>query len=283
MKSPFLSFLFLIPLLLTSCDPTQPTEVISLNRNGELHDVATLSSNSQVADYVRHTNSEEVLSMLENDESFIFYVGHSGCSACQAFKPNLLRYINETKVLVHYLTFDSLDDPDYEQYAEIWNAYQDIFLASIEFPYFMVFQDSSHYARGATSKMTAQTYEPFLNMMNILVKVNSIISIATFQTADYYLNNTSEAVFFFYDRQYDDAAKIYNNLIFPAASQSEKTLYLVDVRAFSLEDGVLLRETFNLGETIVPVAQRFLAGEYQESHHFGIDANMDQDFIVNYL
>jgi len=280
MKMKALLLFLIIPFALSSCGHN-PTRLLSLLQNGDLADVPAPAVGSSVSAYTRHTDSAEILGLISHGEPFLFYVGSDECSACLAFKPHLLRYIHETKTLVYYL--DPYVNADYEEYADIWGAYQDVFLANLEIPYLMAIEDSEHFAKGATTKMTALTYEPFLNMMNGLVGANSIRSIATFASAEHYVDDFAQSLFFFYDRTDDEAARIYGNYIFPAAEKSATPLYLVDISSLEEADVVLLKEKFDLGDTIGPIAQYYEGGELVEPHLFGLDEVMDVAFLDQHL
>lgn len=280
MKFKHLSVFLLTPLLLSSCGH-RPSDIIRIEKNGELYQMTEPVVGSNYDNYLRHTNSEEILSLLDNNEPFIFYVLAETCSSCLAFKPNLLRYVYETSALVYYLNASNNDD--YLEYSKIWQQYQDIFIANLEVPYLLIFETNSTYAKGAVSKMTASTYSPFETMMNQLVRVSNMYSLATYQSVMHHLNEDDDVLYFLYDRNNERARNIYVNKIFPKARDSEKSIKIVDLYRFSEEDGISLRETFELGETIAPAAYYYVDGQFEEAHLFGLDDVSDQQFLDSYL
>ena len=279
MKIKVWSFLLAIPFILSSCG-TNPKGLVYIAQNGDIYNVAEPSVADETINYVRPTDSIEVLSLIDNNESFILYVAAEGCSGCRAFKPNLLRYIYETKALVYYL--NASDNDDYLEYSKIWQKYQDMFMANLEVPYLMIIENENSYAKGAVSKMTADTYAPFANMMNLLVKVTNITSLKSYESANHYLQDDS-SLYFFYDRTDEEAIDIYSQSIFPLAKESETNLHVVDFSTFDEISLDILRETFSLGETIGPVAQYYENGLLVEAQLFGIDETSDSTFLETYF
>ncbi len=275
-----MALLVILPLLLSACG-NRPNGPVSIAQNGSLYDVGEPQTDSEISDYVRHTNSEEILSYLGNSEPFILYVGMPGCLGCNMFKPNLLQYVNQTKALVHYLNY--ANSGDRLEYSKIWVDYRDIFMADIEVPYLMIIENAKSYAKGAVSKMTAATADPFLNMMNSLVKVSKVNSHVEYDSANYYLNNNQEGLYFFYDRNDEDAQEIYSSLIWPRASLSEKHIQVVDYANFNDLEKMALCETFSLDEDIGPIAKYYRDGTVVGANFFGIDENVDQQFLDAYL
>lgn len=274
------SLLVLIPLLLSSCG-NRPRGLVLISQNGSLYDIQEPTATSELSDYVRHTDSPEILSYLQNDEPFVLYVGMAGCLGCNMFKPNLQRYVYETQALIHYLNVG--DNDDYLEYSKIWTGYQDIFMADLEVPYLMIVESSEAYVKGAVSKMTATTDEPFINMMNSLVDVANVASHIQNDSATNYLASSEEGLFFFYDREDEDALEIYRTLIWPYAAKSERSLQVVDYTNFTEEELIILRATFSLGEDIGPIAKYYEGEAMIEAHYFGIDEASDRQFLEAYL
>lgn len=266
----------LLPLLLTSCSSAP----VSMAINGDLIDLDAPTTGSFLSDYARHVDSEIVLAQMNNDEPFVLYVGSSSCSHCLEFKPNLLRYIYENKVLVEYLDVGAGED--YEEYAKIWKAYPDIFEASLQVPNLLIIENHTSYKKGASSKMTAATYTPFENMMNQLIKISNVTSVTTYQSAAYYLDEPS-ALYFFYDRSNDESRSIYIDQIWTRARNSQKNMYLVDIDLLSLSDKENLQATFELSDLVQPIAKYYEDGQFKEAHRFGIDDASDISFLDRYL
>lgn len=280
MKIKSLVWLVLAPLILSACG-NNPDGPVRVPQNGDLFGVDEPVVADETSEYVRHTDSVEILSMLDNSEPFILYVGAEGCSACRAFKPNLLRYVYETKALVYYL--NAYNNDDYNEYSKIWYKYQDIFMAGLETPYLMVVENSESYAKGAVSKMTADTYSPFANMMNQLVKVTNVNSLVNYASAEHYLSSEETSLYFFYNRDDQEVQDIYLNKVLPVAQESKNVLNVVDFINFDETSLDSLQATFGLGETIGPVAQYYENGVLSEAHLFGLDDTADQTFLETYL
>ena len=274
-------FLLILSLLLSSCG-NRPDGPVPISQNANLYDVEEPAVGNDITNFVRHTDSKEILSMLDNSEPFVLYVGMQGCYGCNLFKPNLINYVYHSKALVHYLNVGNTTDKI--EYSKIWSDYRDIFMADLEVPYLMVVEDSKAYAKGSVSKMTATTNEPFLNMMNSLVKVTNVNSHIEYESAnDYYINNENSFCFF-YDRNDEDAQDIYRSLIWPYASVSNNLLQVIDYTNFESEQLDLLRQTFSLGDNdIGPIGKYYHNGEVVESHFFGFDENLDKTFLDTYL
>lgn len=207
------------------------------------------NSQSELTEYVHHTNSEEVLYLLDNNESFLFYVGLDNCSGCQLFKPNLIQYVQETKALIYYLNAGISED--YLAYADIWYKYQNIFEPNLEVPYLLFIKNQTTFQKGAVSKMTSANYQTFLTMMNQLVTVSSIRLWTSFDKIENVYNNSEPKLFIFYSRVNESNRLIYQAYLLPFLLKQEKNTEIVDLLNFSGEDTLDLKDLFLLPDEVV--------------------------------
>lgn len=61
---------------------------------------------------VKTAYADKVLEMLENDESFIVYIGYEDCPTCQQYKPILQQLIENYDVVIYYLPTDDKETED---------------------------------------------------------------------------------------------------------------------------------------------------------------------------
>lgn len=232
--------LFSLPLILLSCD-NHDDHFLSIMQNTNI-DV----SSNEIIDYVHHTNSEEILFLLNNNEPFIFYAGLDSCSGCLLFKPNLIQYVKETKALIYYLNVGQ--SQDYEGYADIWFKYKNIFDADLAVPYLLFIKNQTTFKKGANSKMTSTNYQTFKTMMDNLVKVTPHRLYTTFDKIETLYNNSSNNLFIFYNRLEENNRLLFQNYLFPYLLKQQKEVEIVDLFNFSEGDKMSLLSLFVLSE-----------------------------------
>lgn len=54
-------------------------------------------------------NLSDVVSKINNGESFVLYVGYTGCQACESYSPILKRVQTQRNVETYYLDYKSID------------------------------------------------------------------------------------------------------------------------------------------------------------------------------
>ncbi|MDY0101135.1 MAG: hypothetical protein WCZ47_00225 [Bacilli bacterium] len=263
--------LLILPLILGSCDNKEP--FISIMQNPHV-DV----SSSEFLDYVRHTNSEEILYLIENNEPFIFYLGSNSCYGCSLFKPNLISYIQETKALVYYLNVDI--PSDYEAYADIWYEYQTMFKLPLEVPYLLFIKNQTTFKKGSVSKMTSEKYETFEKMMNQLVKVTPNRLYSSYEKVETKFVNASKSLFIFYERKDEKSRQIFQNYLLPFLLKQQKEVEIVDLLNFSSEDKTNLYNLFSIIEA--PSLTGYICENQVVVHkHEFVESNLENDSFLN--
>ncbi|MFA5421199.1 MAG: hypothetical protein WC344_00185 [Bacilli bacterium] len=280
MRKRTFAFLLILTLLLSSCGDGEDNR-FRIAQNGDLSDVAEPAIGTEIDAYVRPIGSELAIALIASYEPFIFYVGSKTCSACLAFRPNVLRYIYETKALVYYLNIDVPEGA--ADYRDIATAYPQIFKAIRGVPCLMVIKDENTFFQGENSKMTASTYSPFLTMMTAEVRVTKMKSIATYATVESERQTNERNLFFFFNRYHAKSRAIYATKILPAAEESDNSLSVVDVSEFDAEELAQLQSNYSLSTEVGPVAQYYENGLLVDPHLFGIDERSDAAFLDAYL
>lgn len=67
-------------------------------------------------------NAEEVLSMIEDDKTFVFVVTQTQCSHCQQYEPRLLEVAVEENILVYQIIADKDTSSDSEALTELMES-----------------------------------------------------------------------------------------------------------------------------------------------------------------
>lgn len=232
----FLSFVF----VLSSCD-IKNDPFISVMQNANLN-----TQSEEIEDYVRHTTSEEILYLLENDESFIFYLSLKNCAGCILFKPNLMKYVRQTKALIYYLNVG--DEDDYNAYADIWYEHQDMFKVPLEVPYLLFIKDKLTFKKGSVSKMTSNDYQTYEKMMNQLVKVNNLLSYQTLSTLENHFTKGDYALYIFYNREEENDRLFYKDYVYPSLIHETKNVEIIDYFSFNEDDQIDFLIYFSLLE-----------------------------------
>jgi len=57
--------------------------------------------------------------MMEEDETFIIFIGSSICSACEEFTPTLKRAVDEYDITVHYIDVNKLDGDEKQELLDL--------------------------------------------------------------------------------------------------------------------------------------------------------------------
>jgi predicted bacteriocin transport accessory protein len=57
--------------------------------------------------------------MIENEESFVLYIGSSNCSHCAAYTLTINRVVKQHQVSVHYIDVAKLSNEEYDQFYDM--------------------------------------------------------------------------------------------------------------------------------------------------------------------
>ncbi len=69
--------------------------------------------------YIINTSLDEVITKVNNKESFILYIGSAKCSHCATYKPKLEKVVNKHKIKVYYVDVSKLDDKELNKLSDI--------------------------------------------------------------------------------------------------------------------------------------------------------------------
>lgn len=56
--------------------------------------------------------------MIENDQTFVFYIGQTTCSSCKEFSPIAQQLAKNKGVTVYYLEMDTEDETEFDAFKE---------------------------------------------------------------------------------------------------------------------------------------------------------------------
>ena len=73
----------------------------------------------EAVSYFEEISIKEVKSKLENNDSFILYIGRETCPYCQRFVPKLAQAVYETKIKVYYVDSDSDEREEITKFAQL--------------------------------------------------------------------------------------------------------------------------------------------------------------------
>ncbi len=71
--------------------------------------------------YIINSTIDDIEKKVENNESFILYIGSSDCSNCASFTPKLKNVVNKNKITVYYIDIYNISDEDYTRLFKIVN------------------------------------------------------------------------------------------------------------------------------------------------------------------
>lgn len=58
-------------------------------------------------------NYQQYIEKIENKDSFILYIGQTGCSYCEKFEPKLRRVMNQHELEIYYIDLAKLSETEY--------------------------------------------------------------------------------------------------------------------------------------------------------------------------
>lgn len=75
--------------------------------------IATLLlKNLNKTNYIQDISYKELTEKMDNNESFVLYIGREGCSACESFNPKFTDIVNKYKIRVYYLDLAKYTDEE---------------------------------------------------------------------------------------------------------------------------------------------------------------------------
>ena len=66
--------------------------------------------------YFSEIKYNEVIKMIENDESFVLVISQTTCSHCMSYKPKVETVANNHKINIYYIDVDLLSEKDYADF-----------------------------------------------------------------------------------------------------------------------------------------------------------------------
>lgn len=76
--------------------------------------LALIFKNIKKKDYLIDIKYNELREKIDNEETFILYIGKEGCSACEGFNPKFISILNEYKLEAYYLDLATYSDSQKE-------------------------------------------------------------------------------------------------------------------------------------------------------------------------
>lgn len=75
-------------------------------------------SGCSVKSNIEEITYNEYLNLIDNNETFVLYVGSETCSACKIYKPILDEFLIEQELIVKYVDLDTLSSNDYNEFLK---------------------------------------------------------------------------------------------------------------------------------------------------------------------
>ncbi len=197
---------------------------------------------ADVKDFVIEVDASMTLSLIASGEHFVLYIGNSSCSACLAFKPSLIEYIDKSSATIYH--FDNLEYSD--EYIQLPTAYPDYFTANYAVtPSLYFFKDGVMTAQrnGSTRMMSYPTFKP---IMEGYMRVSNVKQSRNTDVLSNAKNN--DAIIFFYDRSIEVENETFINAIYPKTMQNDSILWVGDISSMDLteEDLTSFKTTFGI-------------------------------------
>ena len=67
---------------------------------------------------VLHSSVNEIIQMMENKQTFIFYIGQTTCASCKEFRPIAEQFAKSNEMNIYYLEMDTEDEDEFEEFKE---------------------------------------------------------------------------------------------------------------------------------------------------------------------
>ena len=155
---------------LTACQENYENKV-TLFQNGDLLYEETLENKAlatyadldkiDMDDYlIEVSNFENVLSMIDRKESFVYLVESRSCIHCKNVLLNLLLIVSNYKIPVYYSNYFEI----YEKYIELVGDYSNIFDVSVGTPQIYFIKNGNLLIKGNQDKFT--NYSKFTDYLN---------------------------------------------------------------------------------------------------------------------
>ena len=71
--------------------------------------------------YIINSNIDDIEKKVNNNESFILYIGSKECHNCTSFTPKLEKIVNKNKISVYYIDTYNISDEDYNRLFKLVN------------------------------------------------------------------------------------------------------------------------------------------------------------------
>lgn len=73
----------------------------------------------QTSQYLHKMSYTEYVNKIEAKESFVLEIMSKDCSACKAFKPKLVEFLNKYKVEMYYIDLDDFSKEEYDSFEKL--------------------------------------------------------------------------------------------------------------------------------------------------------------------
>jgi thiol-disulfide isomerase/thioredoxin len=234
-RKPLAFFLLLAFVPLTSCNSTNKSTV---DRNGDLLDYAGDATYEGVGDF---RSADDLIASFESGETGLFVFASATCPHCQAFEPDFVNYVKDTKADV---TTFYLDDSSSGSYFAAVSALEAYFnTKSFESTPTMFFGKKDSFS---TISWGENTEDYLKNAVGTLGNYTNIYRFGT--AAAFEKEKKEEVLTFFYSSQNAEATSFYANTLYPLAKASGKSLFLIDNDRLSDDDRTKICQDFSLSE-----------------------------------
>lgn len=65
-------------------------------------------------------STSDIIQLIEEDQTFIFYVGQTTCASCKEFKPIAEQFTKSNAMDIYYLEMDTEDEEEFDQFKETY-------------------------------------------------------------------------------------------------------------------------------------------------------------------
>ena len=272
MKNKNIIFLLLTTITLTSCGQNNKNPHIL--RNGDLFNENDIS----IKNAFNEIKSEEVISLIKNEENSLLYIYQNECQSCNIFKPIILDYISSTHNLVNTMNVTN----NIDEISKLLNSdYGPVFFphGSSDIVTPRLFIVGENIATMFPISSRGENKLMFKNAMNDYVYDSNVYSFVKLDKYKEMINSNENLLTILINRSNESLMRIYKSQIKSSIFDSNKDVALLDISKFNQDD---IFSFFNIDSLDYPYGV-FVNNKIKESHYFTPNSvNEGLNFLNNY-
>ncbi len=251
---------------LTSCGQNKDNPHIL--KNGDLETMEEITDDNA---FVNGTFSY-LDTMLEANESFIFYLMQDECSACKEFKDKMLSFIQSSHSLVVRMNISTNE----EDFLKLGNKYQEQFFYNnqIATPKVYVVRNKESVIAVPNSRYSTATM--FKNAMNDYIYNTNVYTFSSFENYLKFADKEDDLLTIVVDYTKKDTVELYKAMIEEKIKSSNKKVALIQI---DNEESEFISK-FDIEDTNYPLGIRKATNE---RFTFSIDEEKNESFLNSYL